>query len=226
VTLPYKGLLGSLLEASFAQLERISAEIEKSRNRPLKSTISPEIKQFDDERDVLFEDVKRNVKVAAKSSDSLKGSAGQNLMLFMKPYWDAPKQALNTETDMISEFISRCNSEPNVTSYVDAIGIAPLLAQLGEANKHFEALYFQRNAELAAKIGPAGQFKPEAVRNYNSFCRLLEQSRNLTPSEEFNTLFDQLNNLRKTYHALLPKVKGKKGSEEGTAVAETGATEE
>jgi hypothetical protein len=35
----------------------------------------------------------------------------------------------------------------------------------------------------------------------------VEQLVNLMPGEAFNTLFDQMDNLRKVYHAMVPKKK-------------------
>jgi hypothetical protein len=78
---------------------------------------------------------------------------------------------------------------------------------MNETNNSFDTLYDERNAELAAKEESAGKLKAEVVKNYNNFCTLVEQSVNITPSEELTTLFDRMDNLRKTYRALIPKKK-------------------
>jgi len=216
IALPQKGALSGLLEATFAQLERFHAEVDKRLNRPLGSAISPELKRIDAERDVLFEEIKRNVKTASKSVDPLTNSAGQTLLRFLTPYWSTATQALNTESSIIAEVVSRYNSEPSLISSANTIGIAPFLTKLEEANTRFGVLYHKRNAEVAAKDGSAMTFKADAIKSYKNFSKLVEQSVNLTPSDALTTLFDQMNTLRKTYHALIPKKRGKGGQEQAS----------
>jgi hypothetical protein len=52
------------------------------------------------------------------------------------------------------------------------------------------------------------------VKSYENFCTIIEQSVNLTPTDVLVTLFDRMDNLRKTYHALIPKKKEEKTVEE------------
>ncbi|MDR3246082.1 MAG: DUF6261 family protein, partial [Prevotellaceae bacterium] len=172
--------------------------------------LTPELKQLDTHRDGDIDDIKRNVKTASKSSDTAKSDAGKTLLHFLTPYWETGKQALNTETSLIGEIITRYNNDQNLINSANTIGIAALLTELNDVNTRFETLYYERNAELAAKDDPAGKFKSDAVKSYENFCTLVEQSVNLTPTDALNTLFDRMDNLRKTYHALIPKKKEEK----------------
>jgi hypothetical protein len=172
--------------------------------------ITPELKQLDAKRDGFLDEIKRDVKAASKGSDTAKSNAGKTLLHFLTPYWSTEKQALNTESGLISEIVNRYNSDQNLINSANIIGIAALWTELGNVNANFETLYYERNAETASKDDPAGKFRNEAVKGYENFCTLVEQSANLTPSDALHTLFEQMDNLRKTYHALVPKKKEEK----------------
>jgi hypothetical protein len=208
IALPQKGTLGSLADAAFSQLEQANAELDRRLNRPLGSLITPEIKQLDAKRDSILEEIKRDIKTASKSSDTAKSGAGKALLHFLTPYWTTGTQALNTESSLIGEIIGRYNSDPNLIAGSAAIGIAALWNELSSANNSFETLYYERNTELASKDDPAVKFRKDVVKSYENFCSLVEQSVNLTPTDALNTLFDRMDNLRKTYHALVPTKKG------------------
>jgi len=210
---PQRSALSALPDAALTQLEQFNFELDKRLNRPLDSLITPELKQLDTKRDGGFDEIKRNAKTASKSSDTAKSDAGKTLLHFLTPYWKTEKQALNTESSLIGEIINRYNDDPILINSATTIGIAPLFTELGNVNTHFETLYYERNAELASKDDPAGKFKSDAVKSYENFCTLVEQSVNLTPTDALNTLFDRMDNLRKTYHALVPKKKEEKAAE-------------
>ncbi|MDR3339893.1 MAG: DUF6261 family protein [Candidatus Symbiothrix sp.] len=212
IALPQKGTLGSLTDAAFSQLEQVNAELDRRLNRPLGSLITPELKQLDAKRDHLLGEIKRNIKTASKSSDTVKSDAGKVLLHFLTPYWTIENQALNTESGLIGEITGRYNSDPTLIAGAAAIGIDALWNELSGVNNSFETLYYERNTELASKDDPAGKFRKDAVKSYENFCSLVEQSVNLTPTDALNTLFDRMNNLRKTYHALVPKKKGEDGN--------------
>jgi hypothetical protein len=147
------------------------------------------------------------VKISSKSSDPVKNNAGKTLLHFLTPYWDTEKQALNTETALIQELNGRYSNDQTLLNSASIIGITVLWNEMNETNNSFDTLYDERNAELSAKEESAGKLKAEVVKNYNNFCTLVEQSVNITPSEELTTLFDRMDNLRKTYRALIPKKK-------------------
>jgi hypothetical protein len=204
---PLRSSLGALPDAALTQLELANAALDTHLNRPLGSLITPELKQLDVKRDGKIEEIKRDVKAAAKSSDTVKSNAGKILLHFLTPYWNTEKQALNTETGLIGEIIDRFNSDLLLVNSASVIGISLLWSELSNINTLFSTLYRERNAELAAKEVAASALRNDAVKSYENFCTLVEQAANLTPSDNLNTLFKQLDNLRKTYQGLTPKKK-------------------
>jgi hypothetical protein len=202
-----KESLGDLPSVALVQLVEVNSELDKRLNRPLGSSITPELRELDNQRDGILVEIKRDVKASAKSREISKSAPGQILLRFLTPYWSIEKRELNTETSLIAEILERYNNEPTLINSAATLGMTPLWTELGSVNANFESLYYERNAELAAKDDPAGKFKSSAVKCYENFCSLVEQSINLTPSDALNTLFDRMDNLRKTYHAMIPKKK-------------------
>jgi hypothetical protein len=195
--------LGVLPEAALSLLEEATAELDNRLNHPLGSMITPELTQLDVQRDKIINEIKRDVKTASKSSDETKSAAGAILMNFLIPYWDTDKKVLNTESSLISELIGRYGNDPALTAGAITIGIDTLFTKLNIVNTDFDKLYLQRNAET--KDAAASKIKYAVVRRSEDFVILIEQAVNLTPSDEFNALFDQIGNLRKKYNALFPQ---------------------
>ena len=74
------------------------------------------------------------------------------------------------------------------------------------ANTALSALYQTRNEQVAAVEGPsASSLKSATARSYDQFCTAIEQAVNYTPSDVLSTLFNQLDELRKTYARLIHK---------------------
>jgi hypothetical protein len=205
VALPYKAALGGLIEASLTRLQAASSALDGHLNRPQGSLSTPELRNLDAKRDAVVEEIKRDTKAAAKSIDPAKGEAGKLLLHFLTPYWQVAKLALNTESSMIDEITERYNADPALVAAANTLGQAPLWVRMGELNAEFKALYYERNAERAAKEDSAEKFSIEAIKSYTSFCTLAEQQLDLTPSEDFKSLFEQMDSLRKTYHAMSVK---------------------
>jgi hypothetical protein len=202
VVLPYKATLGGLLEVAFTRLQAANSALDDHLNQPQGSLSTPELRSLDAKRDAVVEEIKRDTKAAAKSSDPAKGEAGKLLLRFLTPYWHVAKLALNTESSMLDEITERYNADPALVAAANTLGQAPLWVRMGELNADFKALYYERNIERAAKEDPAGKFRSDVTKSYTSFCTLAEQQLDLTPSEDLNKLFEQIDGLRKTYHAM------------------------
>ncbi|MDR3261420.1 MAG: DUF6261 family protein [Tannerella sp.] len=207
---PQRSALSILPDTALTQLEQINSKLDNRLKRPLGSLLTPELKRLDNRRNRYINEIKRNVKTASKSSDTAKSNAGKILLHFLTPYWATGKQVLSTESGLIGEIIGRYNNDQNLINSANTIGITSLWTGLSNVNTRFEMLYYERNAELATKTDPAGKFRNDAVKSYENFCILVEQSVNLTHSDALNTLFDRMDNLRKTYHPLVPKKKEEK----------------
>jgi hypothetical protein len=203
---PVEKDLENLIAIAFKQLKTVNSELDERLKQPIGSIITPELYAIDSKRDSLVDEIKRNVVTASKSSNATINHAGKVLQNFMKPYWTTTRQALNTESGLIAEMIGRYSTDNNLMNCAGTIGVAVLWNELGAVNTEFDTLYRQRNAETAAHDGPsASSLKSDAAKSYENLCTLVEQAVNLAPTELMNSLFNQLDNLRRTYQVLISK---------------------
>lgn len=101
-------------------------------------------------------------------------------------------------------------------THAATVGITDMMIGLETANMALATLYQTRNEQGAAVEGPsASSLKAATAKTYEQFCTAVEQAANYTPSDVLNTLFNQLDELRKTYARLTRK---KDGEEESTPV--------
>jgi hypothetical protein len=89
-------------------------------------------------------------------------------------------------------------------------GINVLLTELETVNSDYDVLYKKRLAEGAVQPDEsASEQKSEVCNSYTQFCNIIEQAVNFTPKESVLTLFKNMDELRKTYHAMMPNGKDK-----------------
>ena len=110
------------------------------------------------------------------------------------------------------------NASEKLKTLAATIGITDMMAGLETANTALAALYQTRNEQDAAVEGPsASSLKSATAKSYEQFCTAIEQAVNYTPSETLTALFNQLDELRKTYARLVRK----KEKEEEASPVET-----
>jgi len=197
---------GTLPQAILAQLEARNTAMGERMNRSQREALTPVINAADTDRDECGKDLKREIRTASKSRDDAKRAAGNSLLLFMEPYWEFDREALNTESELIDQFIAGYQASTELVAAATAIGVDGLFTELSALNNTFKSLYNQRNASEAASEGPsATELKSDVAKTYEQFCTTIEQAANFTPSDSITTLFYQLDTLRKKYARLISK---------------------
>ena len=204
--LPVKDSLGDLLKVSLTQLETENAAMCAALHKPVKSGFTPMLKIKNNERKECFFEIRRNIQTNSKSSDMTKKTAGSALKIFTEPFWDTGAKAMNTATAVFDEMITKYRTDEKLVVHAATIGIAAMIDRLDSVNREFAGLYHTRNSEGAATEGPsASSLKLALVKCYEQFCMALEQAVNFVPNETLNTLFSQLDELRKKYTRLATK---------------------
>jgi hypothetical protein len=210
---PVMAEIGGVAQATFNQLEADNQAMGDQMNKASKSVLTANLSAMDEDRDDRFAEIKRNVTMHLLGRDELKKEAAQRLKIFMDPYWDANVMAMNTQTGILNELFRKFDQRQSLIADATATGILDMMTGLETANTEFDALYEERNALEAAADGPsATSLKAAAASSYEQFCTAIEQAVNFTPSETLMTLFNQLDELRKTYAILIHK---KENKEEG-----------
>jgi flagellar biosynthesis chaperone FliJ len=168
--------------------------------------LTEQVATLDLDCDDRFAEVKRNVSTHLQGRNPEKKTAAGELKIFFKPYWDTDSKPLNTQTSLTKEMFAKFNASETLTIHAATIGITDMMAGLETANTALAALYQTRNKQGAALEGPsASSLKSATAKSYEQFCTAVEQAVNYTPSDALTTLFNQMDELRKTYARLIRK---------------------
>ncbi len=201
---PVKENIGQMPNATLAQLKYDNQAMGVQMNKALKNVLTPQVTKMNADREDRFAEVKRNLTTALKGRNEKKKAAADNLKIFFNPYWDADKKAINTQTGIYFEMLDKFNASETLKAHAVTIGIAQMMAELEVSNNEFNEVYETRLTQEAAAEGPsATSLRAAATNSYNQFCIALEQAVNFMPNEAINALFNQLDELRKTYARLV-----------------------
>ena len=192
------GIPNAVLTQAITDKENLGQQINKNQKSGLTDALIP----LDKERDDFQAELNRTVMFYAKSNDAAKKAASQTLKLFLTPYWNAASLPLNTQTGVIAEMIVKYKANIALVAAAATTGLDITFAALEAINTEFETVYLSRNDEVSAREISGSSLKPAAIASYIQFCTALEQAANFTPNDAIITLFNNLDTLRKKYHAL------------------------
>ena len=201
---PVKEKIGEMPKATLARLVSDNHAMELQMNKALKNLLTPQLVEMNADREDRFAEIKRNVTTVLKGRDLPKKNAAENLKVFLDPYWNTNKKAMNTQTGVLREMFGKYNLNDEMKAYAVTIGIAQMMTELDMANDMFNQLYQNRLTQDAAIEGPsATSLRAAATKSYEQFCTAVEQAVNFMPTATLTTLFNQLDELRKTYARLI-----------------------
>jgi hypothetical protein len=196
-----------LAKAALAHMQTTCNALGQQLNKSLKNPLTTNINTMRNDRLERWNEIKTNLITHKKGRDTTKKEAASAFYFFIEPYWDLGKSPLNTCTDQIKDMFTKYNNNSELVKQAKLMGIDTMLAELATVNAEFDTTYQKRTTLAANKKAPsASKLKTEAVKSYKQFCLLVEQSTNLTPSDTFTTLFSTIDELRKTYALLAPKL--------------------
>ena len=202
ISIPYKSYLGPIENAALTLFISDNDNFGKQTNKNQKSDKTEELNLLDKERVGFWREIKRAENSYKKSPDPMKKSAALTLGLFITPYKDAELLPLNSRSGVFSEIILKYRSRPELMQAGSTLGVDSSFGMLETKNMAYNTLYKARNDEYAKAEASGSSLKPAVVASYNQYCIAIEQAANFTPSPEIISLLNNLNELRKTYHAL------------------------
>jgi len=202
ISIPVKTQLGDMLNAVLVKLITDNENFGQQINKNQKSALTDDLKPLDKERDNVQAEINRTVSFHLKGSDAAKKTAAQTLKLFLTPYWNAATLPLNTQTGVISEMIGKYKANADLKAAALLLGLDTQFAALEAKNIAFDTLYLSRNEEISGRETSGSSLKPAAIASYNQYCTAIEQAANFTPNDAILALFNNLDTLRKKYHAL------------------------
>lgn len=201
---PVKTSIGELGKAALTQMETAVNALGVQLNKTQKSALSEQIDEKDLDRDNRWAEIKGFISMYRKGRDANKKAAAKALYIFMKPYWNSNREALNTETAAIKDMYTKLNTDATLKTYATTLGIITMLNELNTVNTEFDTLYKTRNTQEGIKndAPSASSLKSAAVSSYNTFCAIIEQTNNFMPTIIVTTLFNQMEELRGKYAVL------------------------
>jgi hypothetical protein len=202
ISIPFQPYLGAIENATLAQFVTDNDHFGKQMNKSQKSDKTNNMNLLDKERIGFWREVKHIESLYLKSPDANKKSVALVLSSFIDSYKDAESLPFNSRSGIFSEIMLKYRSKPELVQAATMLGADSSFAMLEAKNIACDALYKARNDEYAKAEASGTSLKPAAVASYNQFCTAIEQAANFTPTLEIILLFNNLNELRKKYHAL------------------------
>jgi hypothetical protein len=203
---PVKENIGRLPKAILEQLETNNSAMGEQMNKALKSVLTGQITALDLDCDDRFAEIKRNITTNLRGRNAEKKAAAEELKIFLNPYWDTDTKPLNTQISLLKEMFGKFNASEKLKQNAATIAITEMMVGLEASNNELAVVYQTRNDEGAALEGPsASSLKSATAKSYEQFCIAVEQAANYTPTETLGTLFNQMDELRKTYARLIRK---------------------
>ena len=196
-----KTVLGNLANARLTTLDTALAAMRARMDINRKSPLTLQIEALDGQRDDAFSILKRSVKTATQNTMvAYVKNAGDALMKVLRPFWNINTEPLASQTDQIDLFREHYEADPDAVAAVTTLNIDGVIHNLFLFNGHLKALYAQRLDEEAAIGGPSAEsLKPPVVKAYDAFCLAVEQELDALPTPALQTVFDEMNGMRRKY---------------------------
>jgi len=205
---PQIAIIGVIANGILTTMSNDNTAMGSSLNKVAKSLLTDELKEINADRSTRLSEIKRVITTNVKGRDATKQTAAEGVKNFFSPYWNVDTDAMNTETGDIADLIAKYRANAEVQAQAAIIGIDGFMNELETVNNNFDVVYKARIHEKTDTMGAsASELKPAAIKSYEQFCTSIEQVVNFAPSDALNTLFNNLDELRKKYSLLVHPAK-------------------
>ena len=200
---PLSEIMGAMPNAVLNKFKANNNAMELQMNKATKNVLTPQLLAMKADRTNRDSEIKRNVTTALKGRNVEKKAAAEHLKVFLEPYWYIYKKAVNTQTMLYYDILTKFDESELLQTSATTIGITEMFEGLAESNNAFNEVYQIRLTQEASDGPSATSLRTAATNSYNQFCTALEQAVSFTPSEALDNLFNQLDELRKNYASLI-----------------------
>lgn len=204
IAIPVKTLLGEMPLAALTLMITNTNPFFAQINRMRKSELTGQVNVKNKTSDEIFSEIKRTVVFQLKSRDLIKKAAARKLEFFFGPFWEISKQPIATQYERSKEMFAKYIANAEVTEAATIIGITTQLSELETENNSLGEVYLERNVEVSGRQESGSNLRQPASESYQIFCNVIEMAVNLIPNSTFLNLFNNMDELRKKFHALLP----------------------
>jgi hypothetical protein len=199
VVIPVRSYLGDMGNAILDQFSTSAQKFGEQVNAQHKSELTGTLKQMDKKDDDLLSEIKRGVVFMLKSRDEHKKALAQSIDFYMAPYWDVNTRPVKTQAEDTTDMLTKYRASPDLQAAAMELGIANLFNELEVFNNQLISTYLTRNNEIGNR----------SETGYADLCNVVEQAVNFTPSPVLQTLFNDMDALRRKFAPLATGDKNK-----------------
>ena len=152
----------------------------------------------------LHSEIKRGITYESKSRIATRKAAAEKLTYFIAPFKDLSKKPLATQQESTDEMIEKYSADVLIIEAATTLGITNLFDELKISNTELKKLFDNRNIEIGGRTESGSELRSPAVEAYRDFCISMELAATYTANQDITNLFNQMNEVRKKYHAMLP----------------------
>jgi hypothetical protein len=198
-------LMGDAGVKTRANLQANATAIKAAMDKPQSSLVTPQISAANDACDSTFQEVKRMVKTARKSTVPAKAAASEVLLHFLNSFWKLDTHPIPTQTALTNELLLRYNASESLKNAAQEIGTSDLFVVLASQNQTLEELLHARLNEHSVIMPAASTFKGVVTEEYRCLCTLVVNNLNVdAPPAELIPVFHKMDDIRKKYSTLIP----------------------
>ena len=202
MALPMKPDMQGTMLASYTVMEIATQQLGDQIRMNQTSEWTGSINVLEIERNNLLREIISAPKTFLNSIDPVKKAAALLMKHFIDPYKATATLPQDMKSGIILELVAQYKARPDLMAAAIVLGIASTFLGLETKNADYISDYMGRIIEYSEQETSATSRKPATIEGYTQFCIAVQQSANLTPTPAILALFHQMNELRKTYHAL------------------------
>ena len=201
---PVSGTIGEMALAAYTAGHKSMLPFYAQISQIQKSEFTDQINSVRAVCNDLLAETFRNITFETKSRISTKKDAANLLKFGLKPYWDLSRKSITIQFEKTDEMIEKINSSPELKAAAIEIKIDTILTELKTKNTTLTTLYKDRLQEVSTREESSTNLRPEAQEGYTLFCKVIELATHFTPNQDLTKLFNQMDELRVKYHAMIP----------------------
>ena len=202
VVIPVRSSLGDMGNAILDQFSTSAQKFGEQVNAQHKSELTGTLKQMDKKDDDLLSEIKRGVVFMLKSRDEHKKALAQSIDFYMAPYWDVNTRPVKPLAEDTTDMLTKYRASPDLQAVAMEFGMADLFNELEVSNNQLISTYLTRNNEIGNRSESGSDLRPAAETGYADLCNVVEQAVNFTPSPALQTLFNDMDALRRKFAPL------------------------
>ncbi len=208
------------IKTQWSELDKSIKKLNESFKKSQASLKTSELSTLDERRDNAIVFLRKIADAYTNHHDVAKKQAGKQLLIAIDKYGRRiSKMNYQAETSVLDNLVTDLKNETDSAVSIKLLGLADTVAEIKTANDLFNQTYLERVGEAAGKdLAAAGELVQECRQKYNALVRHIEANATINPSEAYDVLISQLNNLIEKFNIMLAQRAGRNGGHEEVVV--------